>query len=90
MLKNLNKTKELHNIWLYPENKTFNTYLLEKYNVSWILTTSEWGYADYLGDWKYKAKPYKPSEYIEIFSDYDILELVFRSGNATVFRCNLY
>ncbi|MGB9831870.1 MAG: hypothetical protein ACPLSP_07350, partial [Fervidicoccus fontis] len=89
---NFNRTLELNEIWkgrLYPREVYA---LLRKYNVSYIFTTSEWGYLRW---WRltgkpneYGGKPLKPSQYIDLFNSYPFLELMFQSGNTAIYRVN--
>jgi hypothetical protein len=84
MFVGLNRTKDLERVWFYPQNQTLVNTLIVKYNVTYIFSTSEWGYFNWT-DWKYEAKPYTPQQYIEIFSNDSLLELVFRAGNTSIF-----
>jgi hypothetical protein len=86
LLATLNRTHELQDIWLQPENATLVHSLLKKYNVSYILVTSELGFYDYLVNSRYKPKPHLPTEYDLMFYAYDFLEPVFRSGSSAIFR----
>jgi hypothetical protein len=86
LLRGLGRAEELENIWLHPGNATLVHSLLKKYNVSYVLVTSALEFYDYLGDSRYKSKPYLPSVYVVLFYTYDFLEPVFRSGSSAVFK----
>jgi hypothetical protein len=85
----LNRTRDLQNVWLDPQNATLVHSLLGKYNVSYVFSSGDWGYLDIQGASKgYKAKPYSPDMYVEFFSNYPFLDLVFISGSSAVFKVN--
>jgi hypothetical protein len=57
--------------------------------VSYVFSSGDWGYLDIQGASKgYKAKPYSPDMYVEFFSNYPFLDLVFISGSSAVFKVN--
>jgi hypothetical protein len=83
----LNRSRDLQNVWQYPQNATLVHSLLSKYDVSYVFSSGDWGYLDVQGASKvYKAKPYSPDMYVEFFSNYPFLDLVFVSGSSAVFR----
>lgn len=81
----MNRTKDALMVWLNPSNESLLISFLRRYNVSYILSTSEIGYFNYL-EWKYKSKPYSPKEYIEILEKYNFLKIIYRNGDAAVFK----
>jgi hypothetical protein len=84
---NSSRTMELQEIWLHPDNMSFVESLLLKYNVSYILVTSELDYINTTGStWVYEPKPYLPSQYMTIFTGYPFLEIVYISGFSAVFE----
>lgn len=86
ILRGYNITSDLQEIWLDPKNVTLVQSLLEKYNVSYILVTSEYSFYNFLVNSTYMPKPYTPHEYVHIFTGYPFLQLVFESGDAAVFK----
>ena len=100
-LHNLNRTLELNQIWKgkMPAYKVYD--LLKRYNVSYIFTTSEWGYLrwetplspfqyiGFAGRVEYVRKPLAPSQYIKLFSSYPFLKLRFQRGNTAIYEVNL-
>jgi len=82
------RAKDLLIIWKDPRNKDEIFNMLKKYNVKYILLTSEPNYyADAIlgGDKKYKQKLYKPSTYAQIFDNYNFLRVVFSKGNTRIY-----
>jgi len=85
------RAKKLLAVWKEPYDSQKIFELLQEYNVSYILLTSEWGYwnAKALdGDNKYHPKFYSPSEYSKIFDAYHFLDIVFKKGNTRVYKVN--
>jgi hypothetical protein len=88
----LNDTIELNKVWggeLSP-SKTYE--LLIKYNVSYIFTTSEWGYYSwplrYNEGGRYLSKPTAPSAIKQQFDSLPFLECKFQSGNTAIYKVN--
>jgi len=84
-----NRAIEAQGFWRDPTNITLFLRLVEKYNISYVLLTSEWGYHNWVGisgDNKYVSKPFTPSEYKRILDNHPYLELMFEKGVASVYR----
>ncbi|MFB0562650.1 MAG: hypothetical protein ACETWM_15700 [Candidatus Lokiarchaeia archaeon] len=90
---NWKRLLELEAIWNNPYENDTVYQLLEKYNVSYIFITSEYGY--FLpkelpgGFLSYAVKPFTPSEYISIFDTYPFLKIAFRFGFTTVYKVDI-
>lgn len=83
------RAKELWTVWEEPHDsqKVFN--VIKKYNVSYILSTSEWGNLSEIGlggDNRYHAKPYSPSEYARLFDTYPFFKKIFTKGDTRVYK----
>lgn len=82
------RAADLSEIWLDPANTTNVANQLARYNVSYLLSTSEWG-CSFLANTdssSYGKKPYSPEVYAEIFDSYPFLTDVFRSGPTRVYK----
>jgi uncharacterized membrane protein len=78
--------KDLQKIWQNPKDEKYILETLKKYNVRYILLTSEWGYQLYGENFGYYAKPYSAEEYARIFDQYPFLQVVFKSGSTRVYK----
>lgn len=84
-----NRAIEIQYFW---ENKLDNGMLfklIEKYNVSYILVTSQKSYHNWVGingDDRYTTKAFKPEEYKIFFNDLPLLELMFEKGESGIYR----
>lgn len=86
-LARLNRTMELQEIWLHPLNMTLVQSLLNKYNVSYVLVTSELNYVNVSGpSWVYEPKPFLPWQYIVIFMGYPFLESIYNTWSEAIFK----
>jgi hypothetical protein len=80
-----NDLKEVWSIWKRPEDFYLVWSLVDKYEIKYVLSTSEGGYLD-IWEGGYKTKPRSPSKYVEIFDCYPMFIPVFKSGNTRVYR----
>lgn len=77
-------------VWENPRDIEYIISVFRKYNVRYVLSTSEWGYQMYGKPFWYKHKPYTPENYAKIFDNYNFLELVFKSGLTRVYKVISY
>jgi len=88
-----NNLLKIYQVWFDPLNETLVLKTISSNNIKYIVITSEPGYWSwgwfFGGRSHYKLKPYTPEEYIEIFSNYSFLKLIYRNGNSAVFRVNI-
>jgi hypothetical protein len=84
---------DLEAIWNKPYDNNTVYQLLEKYNVSYVFVTSEYGYylptEDVGGFLHYVAKPFTPSDYVSIFDTYPFLKIAFRASFTTIYKVNI-
>lgn len=83
------RAKELWTVWEEPHDSQEVFKVIKKYNVSYILSTSEWGNLSEVGlggDNKYHKKPFSPSEYARLFDTYPFLKKIFTKGNTRVYK----
>jgi len=72
-----------------PTNTSQLLSLISKYDIKYVLVTSE--RAHYVwkgigGDDRYVAKPFKPAEYKSIFGNYPFLKLMYKHGDAGIYK----
>lgn len=75
--------------WEDPANSTLFLYLTKKYDIKYVLLTSEGRYDDWVGiggDNVYKEKPFKVEQYKIILDDHPFLKLLFESGQNGVYK----
>ncbi|MFX1486627.1 MAG: hypothetical protein ACFFBS_05985, partial [Promethearchaeota archaeon] len=85
------RVKDIYQIWYTPNDEILVRNLLLKYDVRYVLVTSEPRFQNYTyigGTDQWVEKSFKPSEYNEIFSSYAFLEQVFGIGNSSVYSVN--
>ena len=83
------RAKETQKFWQNPSNITHLKWLIDKYNISYILVTSEKMYLNWIGiggNNKYMTKPHSPSEYIKYLNTASFVELVFRKNEAAIYK----
>ena len=80
------RANALLEVWREPSNLSRVLTLLQQHNVSYILSTSEWGQLLYNPDlsYSYVSKPYTPEQYAMIFDQYPFLKPVFRQGSTII------
>jgi len=81
--------QDLRKIWKNPKDVELSKQMLRKYNIRYILSTSEPGFLS--DSWSsmgygYFEKPYLPEEYARIFDSYSFLKVVFKSGATRVYE----
>ena len=84
-----NRTIEVQDFWRNPTSISLFIKLVENYNISYILVTSERGYLNWVvidGDNRYTSKPFTPAEYKTTFSNNPCLELIFEKGDAGIYK----
>jgi len=88
----LDRTRDLNKVWEGTMSPYEVYQALTTYNVTYIFTTSEWGYYRWNCIWgepsKYVRKPLEPSQYIELFNSYPFLRLRFQSGYTSIYEVN--
>lgn len=83
---------DVEEFWKKPMDIARFLNLIEKYNISYVLITSELGCRipkDIGGSSKYIAKPYSPAMYKALFDDSPLLELMFEKGNASIYKISI-
>lgn len=79
----------LQKVWQNPRDIQYIIEILKKYNISYIFSTSEWGYLLSGEHHGYYAKSYTPEQYAKIFDHYFFLKPVFTSGSTRVYKVSL-
>jgi hypothetical protein len=77
---------EVQDYWQNPYDILKFIGLVSKYNISYVLVTSERGYHNWLEDGRYMSKPFTSEEYRRVFDENPFLELAFEKGNASVYE----
>ena len=89
------RASDLLMIWRNPRDIPYVIRMLKAYNVSYVFSTSEWGYILVGKDqcllvgkeeYFYYGKFYTPEKYAEIFDQYLFLEAVFKSGSTRIYK----
>jgi len=80
--------QEMWQVWENPYNSSNIIKILRKYEIKYILLTSEWGFNSWFlpGGGGYKGLPFPPSKYAEIFDSYAFLEPVFKKGSTRIYK----
>jgi hypothetical protein len=86
-----NRAIAVQEFWKNPNNISQFLDLVMRYNISYVLLTSERGYNNWGGiggDNKYTNKPFTAADYTTFFSENPLLELVFEKNGAAIYRVN--
>ena len=78
----------LAEVWEHPDNESQVRSLVEKYEIGFVFVSSFWGILPLINGWNYTtiARPIPALVYIELFMNYDFLEIVYRQDDCAVFR----
>jgi hypothetical protein len=84
---------DLWYVWINPYDEISIRRLLLKYNVTYILSDADWKILGlnmpelkYVTKRDWLKKPYSPSEISMIFDSYPFLEIVFKEGDARIYK----
>jgi len=82
------RAESLLEIWSEPTNIVKVASLLKKWNVSYVLSTSELGVSSdpQISSIFYEAKPFQPETYANLFDTYPFLTVVFSQGWTRVYK----
>ena len=89
IVEDFQRAIEIKEIWINPHNQTLTYLLLRKYQVKYLLLTSQQGFFDseiWGGNNSFKHKPYTSVEYSNIFAKYTFLRPVFRFRDTVIYK----
>jgi len=85
------RAKELWKVWTNPYDEALIRNLLSRYNVTYILSDSDWKLLslhminESMGR-GWSQKPFTPSEIVNIFDNYPFLDKVFEQDNTRIYK----
>lgn len=74
-----------HNFWKTPDNSTFLSFLIQEYDIKYVLVTSVSGYQDWFGGKAYVQKPFN-SDTRDVFDQNSLVQLVYEYGKSAVYK----